>query len=112
MSMTEDQWFTETNVYTMLKRVERRMSARKYRLFVTACCRALQDETTPPRARQAVDILERGADGLAVASELEAARAALVETAARMSDDYQGASGTWASSLFFQARILNAAAGA
>jgi hypothetical protein len=110
--MTENRWFVETYVYDLLKQVEGRMSLRKFRLFVIACCRAYQDETAPDAARRAVDVLERGADGLAGEGELEAASATLSETAARMSSDGEGASGAWASSLYFQARMLEAAAGA
>jgi hypothetical protein len=110
--MTEDLWLSGTDIFSMLKLVAVGTSIRKLRLFVVACCRVLHDETTPESARHAVEVLERGADGLADENELKAAGTALAEASLWMVEQWDLASGAWSSSLRAQARAHHAAADA
>jgi hypothetical protein len=72
--MTEQQWLTCTMPDDLLNWLEDRVSDRKLRLFATACCRHVWKLIAHPDAREAVQISERFADGLATAKELAAAK--------------------------------------
>jgi hypothetical protein len=76
--MTEDQWLTCTNPKEMLAFLadRRRASERKLRLFSCACCRRVWHALTDERARKAVEVAERYADGAAGEEEREEALAA------------------------------------
>jgi hypothetical protein len=56
-----------------------RVSARKLRLYACACCRLIGGLLTDERSRQAVEVGERYADGLATDAELRAAQSAAWE---------------------------------
>jgi hypothetical protein len=78
--MTPDEWDACTEPQQMLSflRESGRASDRKLRLFGVACCRRIAEVATYRRARAAVEVAERYADGLAGREELlragEAAR--------------------------------------
>ncbi len=60
----------------MLRWVGDRVSARKARLFACACCRRIWPLLRDERARRAVEVAERYADGEVAAAELAAVRTA------------------------------------
>jgi hypothetical protein len=68
----------------MLEYLHGRSSERKLRLFACACCRRLCDLLMDPRSQLAVSIAEDHADGMANASELQAARDAALAVTARV----------------------------
>jgi hypothetical protein len=67
--MTEDQWRTSTDPQAMLLHLRRGASPRKFRLFSVACCRHIWGLLEDPRSREAVEVGERYADGLADEAE-------------------------------------------
>jgi hypothetical protein len=75
--MTEVEWDTTTNPYDLLSHLEGRASVRKLRLFACGVCRRLCGPYTDVRVRQAIDTVERYAEGLAGPEELASVRAAL-----------------------------------
>jgi hypothetical protein len=100
--MTESQWFASTSPHEMLAYLKESRSSglsalfawlrprggpseRKMRLFACACCRRVWPLLTDARSKQAVEIAERHADGLAGKKELRAAaelaRAAYLDSA-------------------------------
>jgi hypothetical protein len=74
--MTEAEWVRGTDVGAMLEFLEGKASGRKYRLLACACCRLDWHALSDPRSRQAVEMAERVADGLATQAELAIAREA------------------------------------
>jgi hypothetical protein len=78
--MTSDEWDACTEPQRMLSFLQEsgRATERKLRLFGVACCRRIAEVATYRRARAAVEVAERYADGLAAREELlragEAAR--------------------------------------
>lgn len=68
--MTELQWLESDNLWTMLSFAGEKLGARKLRLFGCACCRQVWDMLTAPEQREAVEVAERYADGLASREEL------------------------------------------
>src|SRR5438105_1569038 len=78
--MTESDWTSSTDPRAMLKFLTERGIAgdRKLRLFASACVRQDWDLLSDPLGRQAVELAERWADGLAEASEIEAVQSRLV----------------------------------
>jgi hypothetical protein len=71
-----ERWATGDDPAALLALVRPRATARKARLFACACCRRLWPLLRDGRARRAVEVAERYADGGATAAELEVARAA------------------------------------
>jgi hypothetical protein len=73
--MTEEEWLECTNSSGMLGFRREKLSARKLRLFICACCRSSWHLLADKRFRQAVVIAERFADGVASRKNLETALA-------------------------------------
>lgn len=76
LEMTEEDWLTTLDAERMLRFVNDSSSHRKLRLFCITCCRRVWEMLEDERSRQAVEVAERHADGLAKPGELAAARAA------------------------------------
>jgi hypothetical protein len=74
--MTEAEWLACTDPQKMLGFLEGRASDRKLRLFACACCRHTWHLFSDHRVREAVEVAERLADGLATAEESQAAESA------------------------------------
>lgn len=72
--MTENEWRACTDPVAMLRFVQGRASARKLRLFLCACARVVWEEMPTGLLREAVDVGERYADGLADEAERERLR--------------------------------------
>jgi hypothetical protein len=62
--MTEAEWLACADPRKMLDELPGRVSSRKLRLLVCACCRRVWDLLADPRSQQAVELAERYADGL------------------------------------------------
>jgi hypothetical protein len=71
-AVTEEEWLASTDLRAMLALARRcsRENDRTLRLFTVACCRRLWHLFDDERAREAVEVAERFADGLAGAEEL------------------------------------------
>jgi hypothetical protein len=76
--MTDSEWLAATDPEPMLAalRAAGKASDRKLRLFACACCRRVWHLLADPLARNAVEVAERLADGLAGDDERSAARRA------------------------------------
>src|SRR5215218_2844102 len=72
--MTEEEWLRREDVGRMLAHVADSASDRKLRLFGCACCQQIESLLTEERSRQAVEVAERFAEGLAGKAELEESR--------------------------------------
>jgi hypothetical protein len=83
--MTESEWLAATAPHAMLAflREGGQFSQRKARLFAVASCRRLWPSLRDRRSRQAVEVAERAADGLAGDDELTAAHEAAWAAATR-----------------------------
>src|SRR6266545_3715030 len=68
----EDQWRTCREPILMLDQLGKGVSDRKLRLFAVACCRAVPSLLADGPNRNALEVAERYADGLASADELAA----------------------------------------
>jgi hypothetical protein len=86
-AMTEAEWEGGTDPLPMLTFLKgaKRLTARKARLFVCACCRRIWPLLGEEGSRKAVEVAERFADGLATSNQLLRAnrQAGAVSKAAR-----------------------------
>jgi hypothetical protein len=74
--MTETEWLrTNDHPRDMLEFLEQKVSHRKWRLFICACCRHIWPSFSDSRGREAVEVAERFADGLASPLEVRGAAA-------------------------------------
>jgi transposase-like protein len=76
MAMTEAEWLACTNPQKMLEILPGKVSDRKLQLFACACCRRLWHLLSEERHRQAVEVVERYADGMVSEKEVMRARGA------------------------------------
>jgi hypothetical protein len=83
--MNETEWLTSTDPQAMLSFLQRSgmASDRKLRLFGVGCCHHIWDLLADQRSRQAVDVAEAFAEGLAGKEDLGVARVA-ARAAARL----------------------------
>lgn len=72
--MTEDEWLASTDSRPVWNVVSRKISNRKIRLLICACCRRVWDLLVDYRSREAVEVAERYADGSANRDDLIAVR--------------------------------------
>src|ERR1700731_4531216 len=70
--MTEAEWLAGTDPTPMLEYLRGKASDRKLRLFAVACCRRFWNRFHAPSLRNAVEVAERFADGLATVDEMAA----------------------------------------
>lgn len=70
--MTEDEWNTSTDPQPMLEFLRGKASDRKLRLFAVACCRRIW-RLLDPVSRNAVELAEAFADGLATLEDTQRA---------------------------------------
>ena len=73
--MTEQEWIHCPGLYRMLEFLGNGITARKLRLFGCACCRRIWHLLSDQRSRDALEIAERFADGLATRQEMDEAYA-------------------------------------
>lgn len=88
--MTEQEWLACDDLPAMLASLQGEASERQLRLFACACCRRVWSFLDHEISRNAVEIAERFADGLASAEELQAAERA----ASKVALDLQGMAAT------------------
>jgi hypothetical protein len=72
--MTEAEWRACDDPNEMIESVRGRASARKWRLFVIACCQGGWSRVYEERSKRLVELAERYADGEASEAELAEAR--------------------------------------
>jgi hypothetical protein len=82
--MTEAEWLRSTDPQPMLDWIVGKSSERKLRLFAVACCRELRPDLLNNVCRNAIDVAERHADGLASRRERTRAIANTVNVAREM----------------------------
>ena len=71
----ESEWLTCKNPAVFVQRKNPQATSRKRRLCACACCRRVWNRLRDSRSRQAVEVAERFADGLATPEELKQAHA-------------------------------------
>jgi hypothetical protein len=76
--MTETEWLTCVEPRAILFLRAARLSDRKKRLYLVACCRSIWSCIKVEKSKEAVSVAERFADGLASESELREAYEAAV----------------------------------
>jgi hypothetical protein len=72
--VTEEEWLTLSDPLKLLAYLHGWRRQRRWRLFACACCRRIWSAVHDPRSRNAVEVAERYADGLASVDELATAR--------------------------------------
>ena len=87
--MTEAQWMSATYPMAMVRHLGIAASERKRNLLAAACFRRIWHLLPGPKSRQAVEVLERYADGRVSAEQLAVARQECWEDA-RLVDNPQG----------------------
>jgi hypothetical protein len=80
--MTDHEWLTSTDAKALREQLRGKVTDRKLRLFMVACCRHVWHRLCD-ESRAAVEVLERFADGRATLEELKAAKAAANEARTR-----------------------------
>lgn len=82
--MTETDWATtKFRAYDMHRHARGRVSARKLQLLACGCCRLISDHLTD-RQREALEVIEKHADGLATQEEYDRVTAAVGRAAIEM----------------------------
>jgi hypothetical protein len=71
--MTETEWLEDTDPQEMLEHLRPELTERKARLLAASWCRCIWPLLEDPRSRNAIEVAERYADGLASAPELRSA---------------------------------------
>jgi hypothetical protein len=71
--MTEAEWLACTERSKMLYFLDGSISLRKRRLFAVSCCNAIEPYLRDQRSRNAIEVVDRLADGHASYDELESA---------------------------------------
>jgi hypothetical protein len=107
-AVDEATWLTCADPDSLLRFLGENVSERKHRLFACASCRRVWERLPDARSREALDVVERFADGRASPEEIEAARhaadAAQQEAAlARRYDHAEHA--VWAATLLERSRF-------
>jgi hypothetical protein len=92
--MTEGEWLTCTDPRWMVADLAGGVSERKLRLLAAACCRRVWDLLHDDRSRNAVEVVERFADGTATARELLAANEPALAAAEAVEREYRGGGGS------------------
>jgi hypothetical protein len=67
-------WLASTDPEPMVEFLVDKVSDRKFRLFVCACCRSVWKSFADDRSQKTLEVVERFVDGLATEEELTAAR--------------------------------------
>ena len=86
--MNEEEWLACTDPTPMLDFLRGKVSDRKLRLFVCACCRRIWHKLFDTQSRRAVEVAERLADGQADLAEVAAARTEMEELIRRREQEW------------------------